>query len=118
MRFDRLGVFPYSPEEGTAAARMKGQIPSFIKNMRRNRIMKLQQTIAFEKAAEMVGKTVDVLIEGKLPEDGVFVGRTYKDAPNVDGMIFVSSDRELVTGDIVAVKVTDSREYDLIGEEV
>lgn len=118
MRFDRLGVFPYSPEEGTAAARMKGQIPSFIKNMRRNRIMKLQQTIAFEKAAEMVGKTVDVLIEGKLPEDGVFVGRTYKDAPNVDGMIFVSSDRELVTGDIVTVKVTDSREYDLIGEEV
>ena len=118
MRFDRLGVFPYSPEEGTGAAKMKKQLPSFIKNMRRNKIMKLQQTIAFEKAAETVGKTVDVLIEGKLPEDGVFVGRTYKDAPNVDGMIFVNADRELVTGDVVKVKVIDSREYDLIGEEV
>ena len=118
MRFDRLGVFPYSPEEGTAAAKMKQQIPSFIKNMRRNQIMKLQQGIAFERAAGMIGKEVDVLIEGKLPEDGVFVGRTYKDAPNVDGMIFISSDRELVTGDIIKAVVTDSREYDLIGEEV
>ena len=118
MRFDRLGVFPYSPEEGTAAARMKQQIPGLVKNMRRNQIMKLQQSIAFERAAEMIGKTVDVLIEGKLPEDGVFVGRTYKDAPNVDGMIFVNSNRELVTGDVVKVLVTDSREYDLIGEEL
>ena len=118
MRFDRLGVFPYSPEEGTAAAKMKQQIPSFIKNMRRNQIMKLQQGIAFERAAGMIGKEVDVLIEGKLPEDGVFVGRTYKDAPNVDGMIFINSDRELVTGDVIKAKVTDSREYDLIGEEV
>ena len=75
MRFDRLGVFPYSPEEGTAAARMKQQIPGLVKNMRRNQIMKLQQGIAFERAAEMIGKTVDVLIEGKLPEDGVFVLR-------------------------------------------
>jgi len=118
MRFDRLGVFPYSPEEGTAAARMKQQVPGFVKNMRRNQIMKLQQGIAFERATEMIGRTVDVLIEGKLPEDGVFVGRTYKDAPNVDGMIFVNSNRELVTGDIVKALVTDSREYDLIGEEV
>ena len=118
MRFDRLGVFPYSPEEGTGAARMKGQIPSFIKNMRRNTIMKMQQMIAFEKAEEMIGKTVDVLVEGKLPEDGVFIGRTYKDAPNVDGMIFINSDRELVTGDVIKARVTDSHEYDLIGEEV
>ncbi len=118
MRFDRLGVFPYSPEEGTGAAKMKGQISSFIKNMRRNSIMKLQQEIAFEKAAEMTGRIVDVLIEGKLPEDGVFIGRTYKDAPNVDGMIFINSDRELVTGDIIKARVTDSHEYDLIGEEV
>jgi len=78
----------------------------------------LQQEIAFEKAAEMIGKTVDVLIEGKLPEDGVFIGRTYKDAPNVDGMIFINSDRELVTGDVIKACVTDSHEYDLIGEEV
>lgn len=118
MRFDRLGVFPYSPEEGTAAAKMKQQIPSFIKNARRSQIMKLQQEIAFEKAAEMIGRTMDVLIEGKLPEEGVFIGRTYKDAPNVDGMIFIDSNRELVTGDVIRAVVTDSREYDLIGEEV
>lgn len=117
MRFDRLGVFPYSAEEGTPAARMKKQIPSFIKNRRRNVIMKLQQQIAFDKAEEMIGRKVEVLIEGKLPEDGVFIGRTYKDAPNVDGMIFVNSDRELVTGDVVTVGITDFHEYDLIGEE-
>lgn len=117
MRFDRLGVFPYSAEEGTPAAKMKKQVPSFIKNMRRNTIMKMQQQIAFEKAEEMIGKKLEVLIEGKLPEDGVFIGRTYKDAPNVDGMIFVNSDRELVTGDIVTVGITDFHEYDLIGEE-
>ena len=117
MRFDRLGVFPYSAEEGTPAAKMKKQVPSFIKNMRRNTIMKMQQQIAFEKAEEMIGKKLEVLIEGKLPEDGVFIGRTYKDAPNVDGMIFVNSDRELVTGDVVAVGITDFHEYDLIGEE-
>lgn len=117
MRFDRLGVFPYSAEEGTPAAKMKKQVPSFVKNMRRNAIMKIQQQIAFEKAEEMIGKKLEVLIEGKLPEDGVFIGRTYKDAPNVDGMIFVNSDRELVTGDVVTVGITDYHEYDLIGEE-
>lgn len=117
MRFDRLGVFPYSAEEGTPAAKMKKQIPSFVKNKRRDTIMKLQQQIAFEKAEEMIGRKLEVLIEGKLPEDGVFIGRTYKDAPNVDGMIFVNSDRELVTGDVVTVGITDFHEYDLIGEE-
>lgn len=117
MRFDRLGVFPYSPEEGTPAARMKKQIPTFLKKMRRNEIMRLQQKIAFEKAEEMIGQKLSVMIEGKLPEDGVFIGRTYKDAPNVDGMVFVNSDRELVTGDVVTVRITDFHEYDLIGEE-
>lgn len=117
MRFDRLGVFPYSPEEGTPAARMKKQIPTFLKKMRRNEIMRLQQKIAFEKAEEMIGQKLSVMIEGKLPEDGVFIGRTYKDAPNVDGMVFVNSDRELVTGDVVTVGITDFHEYDLIGEE-
>lgn len=117
MRFDRLGVFPYSPEEGTPAACMKKQIPTFLKKMRRNEIMRLQQKIAFEKAEEMIGRKLSVMIEGKLPEDGVFIGRTYKDAPNVDGMVFVNSDRELVTGDVVTVGITDFHEYDLIGEE-
>ena len=118
MRFDRLGVFPYSPEEGTAAAGMKKQVPSFVKNHRRNSIMKLQQKIAFEKAKEMTGRSVKVLIEGKLPKEGVFIGRTYMDAPNVDGMIFINSNRELITGDIISAVITGSHEYDLIGEEV
>ena len=96
---------------------MKKQVPSFIKNRRKNIIMKMQQQIAFDKAEEMIGRKLEVLIEGKLPEEGVFIGRTYKDAPNVDGMIFVNSDRELVTGDVVTVGVTDFHEYDLIGEE-
>lgn len=117
MKFDRLGVFPYSAEEGTPAAKMKKQVPSFIKDRRKNIIMKMQQQIAFDKAEEMIGRKLEVLIEGKLPEEGVFIGRTYKDAPNVDGMIFVNSDRELVTGDVVTVGVTDFHEYDLIGEE-
>lgn len=117
MKFDRLGVFPYSAEEGTPAAKMKKQVPYFIKNRRKNIIMKMQQQIAFDKAEEMIGRKLEVLIEGKLPEEGVFIGRTYKDAPNVDGMIFVNSDRELVTGDVVTVGVTDFHEYDLIGEE-
>ena len=118
MRFDRLGVFPYSPEEGTPAAGMKKQVPSFVKNFRRNSIMKLQQEIAFEKAKEMTGRSVKVMIEGKLPEEGVFIGRTYMDAPNVDGMIFINSNRELITGDIISAVITGSHEYDLIGEEV
>lgn len=118
MRFDRLGVFPYSAEEGTAATKLKGHLPQFIKERRRDKVMRLQQRIAFEKAEEMVGEILPVMIEGKLPEDGVFMGRTYKDAPNVDGMIFINSDRELITGDVITARVTESREYDLIGEIV
>ena len=118
MRFDRLGVFPYSAEEGTAATKLKGHLPQFIKERRRDKVMRLQQKIAFEKAEEMVDEILPVMIEGKLPEDGVFMGRTYKDAPNVDGMIFINSDRELITGDVITARVTESREYDLIGEIV
>ena len=118
MRFDRLGVFPYSAEEGTAATKLKGHLPQFIKERRRDKVMRLQQRIAFEKAEEMVDEILPVMIEGKLPEDGVFMGRTYKDAPNVDGMIFINSDRELITGDVITARVTESREYDLIGEIV
>lgn len=116
MRFDRLGVFTYSMEEDTPAAKMKGQILPFIKEKRRNDIMKIQQKIAFEKAEEMVGMQLEALVEGKLPQDNVFIGRTYKDAPNVDGYVFIHSDRELMTGDIVTVNITESNEYDLIGE--
>lgn len=116
MQFDRLGVFTYSPEEDTVAAKMKGQILPFIKERRKNEIMKIQQKIAFRKAEETIGKKVTALIEGKLVEDNIFIGRTYKDAPNVDGYVFVHSDRELVTGDVVTVRIIESNEYDLIGE--
>ncbi len=116
MRFERLGVFTYSREEDTPAAKMKGQIPEFIKKQRKKQLMKLQQKIAFEKAEEMVGTTLFVLIEGALPEEGIYVGRCYMDAPNVDGYVFVNADRSLMTGDFVTVKITGSSEYDLIGE--
>lgn len=118
MEFDRLGVFVYSPEEGTRAETMEGQVPEKIKEERRDAIMRRQQEIAFRKAREMPGEVMDVLIEGKLPEDEVFIGRTYKDAPNVDGFIFVRSQQELLSGEFVKVYVTDAKEYDLIGERI
>lgn len=118
MEFDRLGVFPYSPEEGTIAYEMDNQVPDEIKKSRRDEIMELQQEIAFEKAADCIGKVLDVMVEGKLIEDGVLVGRSYKDAPDVDGFVFIDSDRDLESGCHVKVKITDSRDYDLIGEIV
>ncbi len=118
MRFDRLGVFTYSPEEGTPAARMEDQIEEEVKEARRDEIMELQQQIAFEKAEEVDGEVLKVMIEGKLPEDNIYVGRTYKDAPNVDGFIFVNAERELMSGDMIKVYVTEARDYDLIGEMI
>ena len=115
LRFDRLGVFTYSREEGTPASKMKGQVWTFIKKIRRNEIMKTQQKIAFEKTEALVGSRMKVLIEGYIPEDNIYVGRTYRDAPGVDGLIFVNSDRELMSGDYVWAYVTDFNEYDLIG---
>ncbi|WP_343208895.1 30S ribosomal protein S12 methylthiotransferase RimO [Anaerolentibacter hominis] len=115
MNFDRLGVFTYSAEENTPAAEMADQIPENLKEERRDEIMELQQEIAFEKAEEMPGRTLKVLIEGKIPEDEVYLGRTYRDAPNVDGYIFVSSPYELISGDFVEVKVIEAKDYDLIG---
>lgn len=116
MEFDRLGVFPYSPEENTIAAEMQGQIPEDLKEKRRNELMELQQEIVFEKGETMVGKTVPVMIEGKLVNENAYIGRTYMDAPNVDGNIFVVTDEELLTGDFVKVHITGSQDYDLIGE--
>ncbi len=114
--FDRLGVFTYSCEEDTPAALMEGQIPEETKEERRNELMELQQEIAFEKAEQRVGDRLLVMIEGALPEEGVYIGRTYMDAPNVDGFIFVRTDKMLMTGDFIDVVVTDANEYDLIGE--
>ncbi len=116
MEFDRLGVFTYSQEENTPAAIMPDQIDEEVKEARRDEIMELQQAIAFEKAEDMVGQVLWCMIEGKVADEDVYVGRTYKDAPNVDGYIFVQTTATLMTGDFVKVQVTDSNEYDLIGE--
>lgn len=118
MEFDRLGVFAYSEEEDTPAALMPDQIPEDIREKRRDELMELQQEIAFEKAAEKEGKILEAVIEGYLPEEKVYVARTYMDVPNVDGYLFLTTERELNSGSFVTVKVTDSREYDLIGEEI
>ena len=115
MEFDRLGVFTYSPEEDTPAARMPDQIPEEVKEDRKAQLMELQQEIAFEAAENMVGKEVLVMIEGKVADENVYVGRTYKDAPNIDGLIFVETGVELVSGDFAKVRVTGALEYDLIG---
>lgn len=116
MEFERLGVFTYSPEEDTPAADFPGQIPEEVKEERRAELMELQQEIVFDRAEEMAGKELLVMIEGKVADEDAYVGRTYMDAPNVDGLIFVNTDRELVSGDFAKVTVTGAVEYDLIGE--
>ena len=116
MEFDRLGVFTYSPEEGTPAAAMEHQIDEEVKLDRQAELMELQQEIAFDLAEEMIGREVLVMIEGKVADENAYVGRTYKDAPNVDGLIFINTDEELMSGDFVRVRVTGALEYDLIGE--
>lgn len=115
MEFDRLGVFTYSPEEDTPAAGMPGQVPEEIKEERQAELMELQQEIAFEHAENMVEQEVLVTIEGKIADEDAYVGRTYRDAPNVDGLIFVNTDEELKTGDFARVKVSGAVDYDLIG---
>ena len=114
--FDRLGVFPYSQEEDTPAAAMDGQISEEVKEKRYGELMALQQEIAFEAAMQMNGRIVTAMIEGRIADEDAYVARTYKDAPNVDGFLFVNTDRELMTGDFVRVRITGSHEYDLIGE--
>ncbi len=116
MEFDRLGVFTYSPEEDTPAALFDGQIDEQVKQKRQSELMELQQEIAFDNAEKMTGRTLEVMIEGSIPEDNVYVARCYKDAPNVDGLVFVKSDRELMTGDFASVRITGSYEYDLMGD--
>ena len=125
MQFDRLGVFTYSREDDTPAAKMKNQIHKHIKKRRQAEIMELQQMIAFEHAKDKISRKLKVMIEGKLPPEdnadqtkNVYVGRTYMDAPNVDGFIFVQTQAELMSGELVDVIVTDAKEYDLISELV
>lgn len=118
MEFDRLGVFPYSPEEDTPAVLFADQIDEEIKRNRQAELMELQQEIAFEKAENAIGSIMLVMVEGYVPDERVYVARSYKDAPDVDGLVFIQTDRELMTGDFVRVEIISSYEYDLIGKLV
>ncbi len=115
MRFDRLGVFTYSKEEGTPAAGRKDQIQKKVKVRRQKELMHLQQQIAFENAGGMVGKVLLVMVEGKLVEEDVFIGRSYMDAPKVDGYIFFYGQDEYMSGDFVEVEIMEAKGYDLVG---
>lgn len=116
MEFDRLGAFTYSPEEGTSAETMEGQIPEEVKEERRDEIMELQQEISLEKGNDRIGQELLVMIEGKVSGESAYIARTYGDAPKVDGYIFVQTGELLMTGDFAKVRVTGALEYDLIGE--
>ncbi|MGN0480600.1 MAG: 30S ribosomal protein S12 methylthiotransferase RimO [Lachnospiraceae bacterium] len=116
MEFDRLGVFTYSAEEDTPAASFDNQVDEEVKEQRRDEIMELQQEIAYDLANKKIGRIYRALIEGKVADENAYVGRTYMDAPNVDGYIFINTDEELMSGDFVNVRVTGALEYDLIGE--
>lgn len=115
MEFDRLGVFTYSPEEDTPAATMPDQIDEEVKLERQAELMELQQEIAFDTAENMIGREMLVMIEGKIADEPAYVGRTYRDAPKVDGLIFVETGELLMSGDFAKVTVTGAEEYDLIG---
>lgn len=116
MEFDRLGVFKYSPEEDTPAAGFAGQVDEKIKEVRREEIMELQQEIVFDKSEDMIGRELIVMVEGKLADENAYIGRTYRDAPDIDGYIFIHTGEALMSGDFAKVKVTGAVEYDLIGE--
>ena len=117
VRFDRLGAFAYSKEEDTEAYHLHPQIPRHIKNRRKNRIMKAERDICRALTSSLVGKTMEVFVEGRMTgEEGVYVGRTYRDAPDVDGLVFFSSDADLLSGQFVRVRMTGAKDYDLIGE--
>lgn len=116
MEFERLGVFAYSAEEDTPAAELPDQVPQEVKEERRDEIMELQQEISLAHSQNMIGKTLEVMIEGKVADENAYVGRTYMDGPGVDGMIFVQTGVELMSGDFAKVRVTGAMEYDLIGE--
>ena len=118
MEFDRLGVFTYSKEEDTKAAEFEDQVEEEIKEQRKEEIMQLQQEVSYDLNQDMIGKELEVLIEGYLFDEDVYVGRSYKDAPTVDGYVFVSSEEEIVSGSFVKVKIKEAEEYDLIGDVI
>ena len=116
MEFDRLGVFTYSPEEDTKAASLDNQVDEEVKLCRKDEIMELQQEISMDKSERLVGKEIEVIIEGKASDEDVYVGRSYMDAPSVDGYVFINSEEELMSGDFAKVRIVKAREYDLIGD--
>ena len=116
MEFDRLGAFTYSPEEGTPAAEFPDQLDEEVKKEWQADVMELQEEIISDKNDEMTGRELYVFIEGRVSDENAYIGRTYRDAPDVDGYIFINTDEELMTGDIVRARVTGAYEYDLIGE--
>ncbi|MBR5931510.1 MAG: radical SAM protein, partial [Lachnospiraceae bacterium] len=118
MKFDHLGVFTYSQEEGTKAAEMPDQIDEPVKIKRRDELMQIQEQIAAEKMTKHAGKTFMVLIDGYLPEDDIYVGRTYMDAPEVDGFFYVSAEEQLNSGDMIYAECKSSNAYDLYGEMI
>ena len=115
MEFDRLGVFTYSPEENTPAAEMADQVLEEVKEERRDELMELQQEISYDRGQDRIGQELLVMIEGKVADESAYIGRTYGDAPKVDGYIFVQTGELLMTGDFAKVRVTGALEYDLIG---
>lgn len=116
MKFDRLGVFPYSPEEGTRASAFDHPVEEEIKRMRADAIMEVEQQVIFEKNDTMAGTRLTAIVDGYLPEEEVYVARTYRDAPDIDGCIFFRAPYEIISGSLVALMVTDAKGYDLIGE--
>ena len=118
FKLERVGVFTYSKEEGTPAAKMRPQVLKKVKEAWRKELMLTQQGIVFEANEKLKGKKFTVIVEGKLPQENVFVGRTYRDAPDIDGYCFVSSERELVLGEVIKVKIEKASGYDLIASEV
>lgn len=118
MEFERLGAFTYSPEEGTKAAEYPDQIEEETKKQWLDDIMTLQQEVSYDNNQEMIGRELIVLIEGYLYEEDIYIGRSYREAPGVDGYIFVSAEEEIVSGEYVPVRITEANEYDLIGEVI
>ena len=118
VKFDRLGAFTFSPEDGTPAAVMDGQIDEKVKEERKNYIMELQKTVSAAKCGEFAGKTMRVIVDGKMPEEGVYCGRSYRDAPDIDGMVFFTADYDIMSGDWADVRIDEAGDYDLMGEAV
>ena len=114
--FDRLGAFTYSPEENTPAATFDNQVEESVKEDWQADVMELQEEIILDKNETMIGQEILVMIEGKVADENAYVGRSYRDAPDIDGLVFVNTDAELVSGDFAKVRITGAYEYDLIGE--